>query len=149
VSLTFQLEGLEETVQILDSLPKSLQTRTLKRVLREPAQPIADLAQRLAPRVTGRTAESIVVTDRLNRTQAREARREGKYQAEIYIGTTKRNATPREFGSWRTLATPFMRPAWDALKMVTKAAIETALVREVTATATRLSRRVARLASGR
>ena len=66
---TFRIEGLKELDKALAELPKSVAKNVLVRVLTEQGQPIKDEGQRLAPRLTGRLAESYTISTKLSRRQ--------------------------------------------------------------------------------
>lgn len=144
----FKLEGLTETVQAMEQLSKSLQRGVLQRVLRQAAEPVADVATRLAPERTGLLAFSIAVSPSLTRSQ----RREGKGSwVEMHIGPAAGSgalyyASFVEFGTVDTRPEPYMRPAWESQKMTALNIITTRLGEEVTKSAQRAARRAARFA---
>jgi HK97 gp10 family phage protein len=142
----FKVEGLRELERALAELPKATAKNTLKRTLKLAAQPIADHAQRLAPRDTGGLAEGIMVT---TKKPKRHKPKSGRAFAEIYIGPKARsvNAVPQEFGTVNHPAQPFMRPAWDAEQMTALDIIKNELGGQITKAAARLAKKAARKAA--
>lgn len=141
------MEGLRELEAALAELPKATAKATLRRTLKKAAQPIADGAQGIAPKLTGQLQRSIIIGTRLTRRQAREARREGKHFAEIHVGTADPAGVPQEFGTFKENAQPFMRPSWDGNKDEALRIIGKELGNEIEKSAARLSRKAARLAA--
>jgi HK97 gp10 family phage protein len=142
----FKVEGLRELERALAELPKATAKNTLKRTLKLAAQPIADEAQRLAPRDTGGLAEGIMVTAKKPKKHKPKS---GRAFAEIYIGpkAKSRNAVPQEFGTSTSAAQPFMRPAWDSKKMEALEIIRDELGNQITKAAERLAKKAARKAA--
>jgi len=140
-----KVEGLRELERALAELPKATAKNTLKRTLKLAAQPIADHAQRLAPRDTGGLAEGIMVTTK----KPKKHKSKGRAFAEIYIGPKARsvNAVPQEFGTVNHPAQPFMRPAWDAEKETSLDIIKNELGGQITKAAARLAKKAARKAA--
>jgi HK97 gp10 family phage protein len=58
---TYRIEGLKETQDALQELPKRLQRAALKRVLKLAAEPIRAAAAAFAPRDTGELADNITI----------------------------------------------------------------------------------------
>src|SRR5690606_40484166 len=86
--VTVKIEGLNELDQALGQLPKSTAKATLRRVLREAAEPVARLARQKAPKDEYHRYESIDVSTRLNRRQSQLHRKEGgRAFTDIFIGT--------------------------------------------------------------
>ena len=143
---SFKVEGLRELERALAELPKATAKNTLKRTLKLAAQPIADHAQRLAPRDTGGLADGIMVT---TKKPKRHKPKSGRAFAEIYIGPKARsvNAVPQEFGTVNHPAQPFMRPAWDSEQMNALDIIKNELGDQITKAAARLAKKAARKAA--
>jgi HK97 gp10 family phage protein len=111
--IRFRVSGLEGLEAALRELKTATAKRTVRKVLGDALEPVADTARLLAPFDDGDLRESIVVGTKLTGAAREEARWESPSRVSVYVGTANRNAVPLEFGSSRTLAQPFMRPAWD------------------------------------
>lgn len=145
----FKLEGAKELARALEELPKATARNVLKRVLTKAGKPVEAAMIAGAPRDTGFTAGSIGVSARLNPAQRREAKKEGKFFAEVYVGSTRGSAAVfQEFGTVDQPAHPYMRPAWDANKEGVLRVVETELGGEISKAAARLARKAAKLAAG-
>lgn len=147
-----KVDGLKELDAALGELPKTTGKAVLRRVLKKAAQPVADAAERLAPRDDGTLAASIGVSTKLTTRQKREHRKmfkSDKASVEMFVGAGKLpQAHIQEFGS-ETIVTPqpFMRPAWDGNKMAVLEAIKNDLGGEIMKAAQRLARKAAREAA--
>lgn len=113
----FHVRGLRELDRALRQLKPATAKNVLKRAGKAALEPVADRAQALAPVAEGNLRDSIVVGTQLAASARRKERRrrETRTGVTIYAGTANRNAVPREFGTSRSAASPFLRPAWDAL----------------------------------
>lgn len=145
--ITSKLEGLEQTVANLSDLPKATGRNVLRRVLRKNAEPVANLAARIAPHRTGRLAYSITVSTQLTRRH----RGAKVSEVEVYIGPgaglgTLNYASFDEFGTSDTPAFAFMRGAWFAKQNAVLAGITLDLKAEVEKAAARAARKLGRLA---
>lgn len=136
--------GLRDLTRALGELPKTTARNTLKRVLVKAAKPIEDAAETNAPKLTGRLTRSIVTGTRLTRPQARQAKKDGKFFAEVHVGTADPAGIPQEFGTFKESAQPFMRPAWEANKDGALKIIKDELGTEIEKSAARLARKAAR-----
>jgi HK97 gp10 family phage protein len=112
----FRVTGLEGVEQALRELKKSTAKNVVRRVLTRALEPVAAEARRLAPYKRGRLRISIVTGTRLTGRARRARRPETRTGTTVYVGSASRNAVPREFGTWRTPAQPFLRPAWESQK---------------------------------
>jgi HK97 gp10 family phage protein len=139
-----KVEGLSQLAAALDELPKRAARSTLQRVLKKAATPTRDAAQAKAPRLTGSLQKSVVIGTRLTRRQKSDAKKDGKFFAEIHVGTASRHGIPEEFGTFKDVAQPFMRPAWEANQAGALKIIETELGGEIEKTAARLARKAAK-----
>lgn len=126
-----KVEGFRELDKVLAELPAATARRVSRAGMIAALEPVAATARSLAPRGSesknARMADSIGVSDKLTRRQAREARRlfrEGKTVQSVYVGVGDPVAHLVEFGSGPRQhksgkstgimpAQPFMRPAWD------------------------------------
>lgn len=147
--ITSRLEGLEQTIANLGELPKATGRNVLRRMLRKNAEPVANLAARIAPTRTGKLAYSISVSTQLTRRH----RRAKVNEVEVYIGPaaglgTLMYASFDEFGTSDTPAFSFMRGAWYAKQNIVLAGITNDLKEEVAKAAARLARKLGRLAGG-
>lgn len=141
--LTVSVEGLSELLDGLEELKKTTQANVIKRTLTQAAQPIAADAARMAPRATGKLAESIHVDTRLSQRQKRGYHKESEY--EVFAGAgAVREATLQEFGTRITKAQPFMRPAWDSGWKTALASIRDTLAGEIQKAAQRAAAKAAR-----
>lgn len=142
----FKVEGLKDVDQALNDLIESTSKATgkaaVRRSLVQSAQPVAEHARRLVRVKTGRLRDSIVVSAKLanpignrefreamqaglGRSAAVEALR-GARRAQlgssgavvVHVGAGQLpHAHLVEFGTFRSQAYPYMRPAWEAEKM--------------------------------
>lgn len=115
--MEFKVTGFEGVDKALSELKKSTGKSVLRRVITDALKPVAETARRLAPVDEGDLRDSIVVSTTLNKSAKRNAPRLARGERStgmtVYAGTGNRNAVPREFGTIRSPAHPFMRPAWD------------------------------------
>lgn len=119
-----QVEGLKELDQALSILPRAVARRELQKDGIGALKPFVDAWKASAPvdadpasspkRPPGTLRNSIHAGTRLNRSQARQARREGKSFAEVYAGTNDPAGVQTEFGNAHQAAQPHGRPAWEA-----------------------------------
>ncbi|NSX92654.1 HK97-gp10 family putative phage morphogenesis protein [Agrobacterium tumefaciens] len=140
--VTVKISGLKELDRALGELPKSVAKATLRRVLKEAAEPMARKARQLAPKRNYHLMESIDVSTRLNRRQSALHRKDSSpaFQ-EMFVGTNNPAGVQQEFGNERHGAQPFMRPAWDAEKEPTLDRIAVSLWGEIEKSANRLARK--------
>lgn len=112
--MTVEIKGLRELSAALEGLGKSLERGVLRRTAVKALEPVRDRAQQLAPVDEGHLRDSIVIGNRLTRSAKAADKAEPRQGVRVYCGTANRNAVPREFGTVRSAADPFMRPAWDS-----------------------------------
>lgn len=141
----FRISGFDELEKALADLPKATERSVLRRVAKKALEPILDRAQQLVPVDEGRLRDSIVIGTRLTSRARRADRQEPREGVRLFVGTANRNAVPREFGTVRSRATPFMRPAWDGEKHNAFKIVLTDLGDEVENAAKRAARKRARL----
>lgn len=139
-----KVSGFRELDQALAGLSKSTERNVLRRTATKALQPFVDKAKSLVPVDEGRLRDSIVIGQRLSRRAKAADRNDPKQGVRVFAGTANRNGVPREFGSERSPAQPFMRPAWDATKDNMLAQIESELGRDIERTAARAARAKAR-----
>lgn len=114
--VSFKVEGFRGLEANLDRVSKGQSKAVMRKSLKEAAQPVADAARADAPEVTGDLKESIGISTRLTKRQARIHRRGGRGDVEVFVGAADPQAHLVEFGSENNSPKPFMRPAWDTNK---------------------------------
>lgn len=139
-----KLEGFRELHDALGQLPKATERAVLRRIATKALEPMRDQARQLVPVDEGNLRDSITIGTKLNRNARKAARADPVDGVRVFMGTSNRNGVPREYGSWRTAAQPFMRPAWHTGKRAALAFIMTELGGEIARTATRLAKRAAK-----
>ncbi len=149
---TIKVEGVKELVSALQALGKSVGKAALRRVGRKAMEPMAEAARAMAPVDDGYLRDSISIAN----SQIKSVREGGatmtasgfrsaaKDGVSIYMGTANRNGVPREFGSSRSPAQPFMRPAFDREGPRVAPRIAADLGPEIEKTAARVARKKAR-----
>lgn len=146
----FKVEGLKELDFALGELPKATARNVLQRVLKKRAEPVQDVWQHTAPVLTGTYQHSIRVgpSSKLTSRQKRDAKKEGKYFAEIHIGTSDPAGMQLEYGNINMPADPSGRPAWNATQDGVLNGIAKDLGDEIEKARARLARKAAKLAGG-
>lgn len=139
-----KVEGFKELAAALEELPKATARNTLNRALKKVAEPVRERWESSAPRRTGALAESVVVGKQLTRRQKADAKKDGKYFAEIHIGTSHRAAIPQEYGTIDHPAQPSGRPAWDAEQDGVLHGLKKELWTEIEKSALRRARKLAK-----
>lgn len=167
--MTVKIEGLSETDAALAALGKSLGKAVLRRVGKAALQPMAAVAQRLAPddpATSEAIADTVIVSTKrpkgsksastkafaaargagLSVSEARSAARAASSgEVEVFMGPNRDpKNVQQEFGNSRHAAQPYMRPAWDTGKSIALDAIKDDLWAEVEKTAARKARREAK-----
>jgi hypothetical protein len=114
----FKLDGDKDLERALGELPKAIARNALQRTLKRRAEPVREAWQSRAPVLTGHYEHSIIVgpSSKLTSRQKKDARKEGRFFAEMHIGTSDPAGQQLEFGNFRMAANPTGRPAWDATK---------------------------------
>lgn len=120
--IKMKVEGLKELDDALSDLSLRHQKGIVRKALREAAEPIAEDARSKVAADSyhgGELLESIAVSTRLNRRQARQQRRQSQDFATVYVGPGERGPHGHllEFGTAHSAPEPFMRPAFEANKM--------------------------------
>lgn len=152
-SMTVKIEGLDGILAALEEIPKIVTEKgVVRRALKDAAEPIratwADLAPYDATDQGLHLRDSIIVSDKTVSKQAKEITPPGGVT--VYIGPDAR--LPRhhgifmEFGTFKDVAQPSGRPAFDSKKYETVNLLGFYMWVQIDATAQRLSRRTARLA---
>ena len=150
---TVKLEGFKELEAELAKLGSHTARRaSARRALRKTAQPMADLAQSLAPRGdTNTLAPSIKVGTKLSKRQAgmhRKMFRNDRAAVEMFVGAGPlSSAHTQEFGTRFHAPQAFLRPAWDAEKGPMLERLKAELWADISKAVARAERRAARLAA--
>jgi len=119
--VNFKVQGLKELdaafgeyIEAFD-VSKATAKNVMKRAAIDAITPMADLAESLAPVLTGHLRDSITEGTKLTARQARLNRaRDDKSTVEVSMGTSDPAGVQQEFGNAHQQAHPFMRPALDA-----------------------------------
>lgn len=121
---TLLLDGLKELEAAMMELPKTTNKRLATRVLKKAGQVIADAATLLVPVGLGdknghHLKDVIGVSAGLNKNQRRKSKKESA--VEMHVGPQYSADIQRarighlvEFGTAKSAARPYMRPAFDA-----------------------------------
>ena len=161
--MALRMYGVKELDAILRELPTATARATVRRVAIKAMQPVAETAKRMAPVDTGGLRDSIVVSTKLTKRQAKEARREnalgrhGTAAIHVYAGSDLPRAHLVEFGTAPhinggkfkgskhpgTAPNPFMRPAWDYTKDAVFEGLADSLREEIARVLGRAARRAA------
>lgn len=146
--------GLSDLDRALGELPKSTAKAVLRRTGLKALKPFVEKWQSMAPvdadpastpnRPPGTYRDSIHAGTKLNRSQARTAKREGKSFVEVYAGTNDPAGVQTEFGNAHQAAQPAGRPAWDSTQTEVLEAVGAELFTEIEKAAARLARKAAR-----
>lgn len=148
-----ELLGLRDLRSNLLELPKATARAALQRTLKKAAEPTHKLWVAKAPDdpITGppdlKTSIVVGPSSRLTGRQKRDAKKEGKFFAEIHVGTADPAGQQQEYGNVNHPAQPSGRPAWEATKERALETIKTELGTEIEKSAQRLARKAARLAA--
>lgn len=150
-AVTFHIEGLTELDASLKSLMDDFDASkaTVKNVMRRGAidalAPMADLAESIAPVLTGHLRDSIGEGTKLTSRQARlNKKRDDKSTVNVFMGPNDPAAVPQEFGTVDTTPQPFMRPAFEAEKMGTIQRVAGALKAQLDKAVARAQRKALR-----
>lgn len=137
------LKGSDKALAEVGS--KATQKNVLTRTLKKAAEPMDTLASSLAPVDTGKLQISIITGTKLTRRQRSSAYKAGKLGvAEVHVGTELSRGMFQEFGTYKMLPSPFMRPAWDTVKGRCQDIIATELWVEIRKAADRAARKRAK-----
>lgn len=155
---TIRVEGLRALDEALGELAaeygKASGKAVLRRVADKALQPMAETARSLAPddpeTQTQDLKASITVGGKLNKTQAKLARKDqNKALVTRYMGTNDPAGVQQEFGNVNHGPQAFMRPAFDSHAAGAVKIVATELGPEIERTAARLAkRRAAKAAKG-
>lgn len=113
---SYKIEGLKDLEKAFEELANVNQRKaSARRAMKKAAQPMADQAQRLAPRDSGDLGESVKIGTRLSKRQSAKHRKiGGRAAVEMFVGAGPLpSAHLQEFGTEHSAPQPFMRPALD------------------------------------
>lgn len=152
--ISTKIEGLAALDIALAQLPKATARNVLIRTGKKALEPFIDDVRKLAPvdadpasspkRPPGTLRDSYVIGTKLNKSQAKEVRREGKNFAEVYAGTNDPAGVQTELGNAHQSPQPHARPAWDGAQRQVLDGISDQLWNEILAAAKRLAKRRAK-----
>lgn len=141
-----RIEGLSDLDKALSELPKATARNVLLRTLKRAGSFIAQAGEALAPRLTGKLAESYTVSTKLSRRQKKVNTKESA--VEVYVGPTPHpKSIQTEFGNAHQAPEPHLRPAWDANNAKSLDAIVNDLSTEIEKARARLARKAEREAA--
>lgn len=145
------VEGLAGLDAALGQLSRATARNTLVRTGKKALEPFLADVKQLAPvdadpanspkRAPGTLRDSYVIGTRLNKSQTKGVRKEGKQFAEVYAGTNDPAGVQTEFGNAHQAPQPHGRPAWDGVQKQTIDTIGTLLWAEIEKSAQRLAKR--------
>lgn len=145
-----RVSGLSEMDAVLGELGKSTGKAVMRRTLKTSAQPMADIANSLAPVLSGDLSTSFNYSTKLNKRQGRMHRKmfkNDKATVEGFVGSSDPAALQQEFGNQNHGPQPSLRPAWDRDKVPLVNRIGGILGTEIDKAALRAARKAARLAN--
>jgi len=162
---TVKLEGFAELDRAMASLTRATAANTMRRALKEAAEPMAAAARRMAPVDDYQLVEAIEVSTKAKGASARGAfmaalRSTGSRTAagaaakaagggsfvSMYVGPTERapHAHFQEFGVSHHAPQPYMRPAFDAEAQPTINRLKVALAEQINKAVARAAAKAAR-----
>jgi HK97 gp10 family phage protein len=150
VSATIKLSGFAELERELEKLATpAARKASARRSLKKAAQPMADLAQNLAPRgATETLAPSVTLGTKLSKRQSglhRKMFRDDRAAVEMFVGAGPlASAHNQEFGNIHHAPQAFMRPAFDQEAMPTLDRLKAELWSDISKSIARAERRAAR-----
>jgi len=157
VARTQAVEGLADLDRAMAEFPKATARATLRRTGLKALEPFVRSVKAKAPidedpksspgRAPGTLRDSYHAGTRLNRSQAKAARKEGKDFSEVYAGTNDPAGVQTEFGNVHQAAQPHARPAWEETQDETLKIVGDELGKEIEKSRARLARKAARLAA--
>lgn len=141
--------GFAELDRALKGMEKAAAKGIMRRSMKKAAQPVADLASRLAPQgETDSLAPSVIVGTKLSKRQKklhRKMHKSDKASVEMFVGAGPLpSAHNQEFGNENHAAQPFLRPAWKQESMPTVNRLGVELGKEIERTAKRAAARAVR-----
>jgi HK97 gp10 family phage protein len=150
MTVTVKLEGFDNFERNLAQLEKLATRRAVaRRALIKAAQPMADMAQGLAPVGDSNTlAPSIMVGTKLSKRQTalhKKMFKDDRASVEVFVGAGPvPSAHTQEFGTVHHAPQPFMRPAWDRDHKALLQRLGELMAKEIDKAVTRAARRADR-----
>ena len=157
--MSLKLEGVKDLDKALKAMATTTAKGTARRAMQKALEPVAEAARAGAPRASGKLIESIGVSAKLTKRQAKLSRKAvGKDELTMHVGATGRHAHLVEFGTGPRYhkksgkfvgvmpPQPFMRPAWDANRQGVLGSLADHLSSEISKTLARSAARKARKA---
>lgn len=154
--MKFDIPGLADLDKALGELPKTTAKAALRRTGLKALEPFVNKVRSMAPidadpesspkRPPGTLRNSYHAGTKLNRSQAKTAKREGKSYVEVYAGTNDPAGVQTEFGNAHQAAQPHARPAWETTRGQVVDLIGKQLGTEIEKAAVRLAKKAARAA---
>ena len=148
--MSFTVEGLRELEAALLDMNLVTAKNIGRRALRSAGLPVAAKMNAYAPvnqeglSDDGPLNESYTVSTRLNKSQAKQERREGRDDVFMYIGTNDVAGPQQEFGNERHNPQSHARPAWYAEQLPTLDRTKENLSVEIEKAAARQARKAAK-----
>ncbi len=162
-----ELVGVKELKKAFSELPKATQSNVVRRTLKSAAMPVADAANRLAPKNQGNLSRSYTVSTKLTPSQKTQVGSKPRGEIRMYIGPNYKRGTKNyaphahlaEFGTidrfhksgkhvGHTPAQPHFRPAWETYKHQIIVDYSASMKREIDRAAARLARKTAKRKGG-
>lgn len=151
MKVSIKVDGLSDLDKALSELPKTTAKSTLRRIGLRALQPFVLLVRQRAPidadpantpkRPPGTLRDSYYAGTKLNKSQSRKVKREGKSFVEVYAGTGDIAGVQTEFGNTHQAAQPHARPSWDDTQDETLRIVKDDLGAEIEKSANRLAKR--------
>lgn len=150
-SASVSLTGFADLDKALAELSKAAGKAALRRALKTAAEPMAQIANSLAPvGETGGLARSFSYSTKLSKRQAamhRKMFRDDRASVEGFVGSNDPAAVQQEFGNQNHGPQASLRPAWDEDQKPLLDRIGKELATEIDKAAQRAARKAARLAA--
>ncbi len=158
MTMNLRIEGGKDLEAALMALASTTARRTARKAMAAALQPVLSAAKGAAPvGPTGNLRASVGVGHKLTPSQAREAGRESRDVAIMYVGAAAPHAHLVEFGTGprhhksgkfvgAMPPNPWMRPAWDGNRDAVLAGLSEALAAQIAATVARVAKRKANAA---
>lgn len=147
-ALKVSTSGFRELETALAELPKSTGKNVLRRAGRNALGPILTAAKNAAPVDEGDLRNSITIKNSKAKRQAGSVKFDPSTGVALDMGPVGRqeggNAAWQEFGTVKSAAHPFMRPAWDGGKDAALVSLRTEIGLQISKAATRLARKAAK-----
>lgn len=149
-----RVEGRAELDRALGELPKTTAKAALRRTGLKALEPFVAKVRSMAPidadpesspkRPPGTLRDSYIAGTKLNKSQAKTAKREGKSFVEVYAGTNDAAGVQTEFGNAHQSAQPHARPAWESTRSQVLGLVGKQLFTEIEKAAARLAKKAAK-----